>query len=67
MMEKSEYIKAVKSARRIMGFMAVTDSSVKGVKLSKKNALMLYRLAPANEPIRAIWGDAPDNTILFVG
>ena len=67
MMEKAEYIKAVKSARRVIGFLAITDNMTKGVKISKKSALFLARFAIAGESIKAEWGDAPDNTLLFVG
>jgi len=67
MMQQNEYVAAVKSAKRIMGFIAITDTSMKGVKLTKKSAMLLARLAPDGEPVRAMWGDVPDNSILFVG
>ena len=65
--DKAEYKRAVRTARRIMGFITVSGSRKVGIKLSKVEALFLVKALADDKPIQAEWGDGDDKTILFVG
>jgi len=66
-MTKREYRRAVADARRVIGFVTISDNRLGGVRISKRQALFLINAVPDDKPIFAEWGDAPDNTFLFVG
>lgn len=66
-MTTTEYRAAVKSARRIIAFVYVTDKRRGGIKLSKQEALNLVKGRPGNEEVtRAGWVDG-EPTVLLVG
>ena len=68
-MDKKQYTRAVRKARRIVAFLSMTAESqvMSGIKISKAQALRLVQLSRFDsESIAAEWAD-DSQEILFVG
>ena len=68
-MDKREYKRAIRKARRIIAFLSMTDEMqmMSGIKISKAQALRLTENSQFdNVSIAAEWAD-DDQEILFVG
>ena len=67
-MNIAEYKAAVRRAKQIHGFIAITQKRRRAIKLSKAKALSLLhpRIDRVDGPIDAIWADG-EKTILLVG
>ena len=68
-MDRQEFNKAVRQARRIIAFLSMTDEMgmMSGIKISKVQALQLVGNSKFDEvSIAAQWAD-DDQEILFVG
>lgn len=65
-MDKREYRRAVKAAKRVIAFVSISEGRMIGVKISKRQALFLIKTLADDKPINAVWAD-PEETYLFVG
>lgn len=68
-MDKKQYTRAVRKARRIVAFLSMTAESqvMSGIKISKAQALRLVQLSRFDsDSIAAEWAD-DSQEILFVG
>ena len=65
-MNKPEYRQAVKQARRIFGYVQISQTRRQAVRLSKAKALGLICQVDDDNAIAAMWAD-DDHAFLLVG
>jgi len=65
-MTKKEYKTAVRKAKRIFGYVKITDQKRQAVQLSKAKALSLVQQVPDDAKVGAMWA-SEDQMFLLVG
>ena len=65
-MDKKEYRQAVKQARRVFGYVQISQTRRQAVRLSKVKALGLICQVDDDNAIAAMWAD-DDHAFLLVG
>lgn len=65
-MNKKEYARAIREAKRIFGYIRITETKRQAVRLSKVKALALVGQVTDDDTINAMWA-SDDQSFLLVG
>lgn len=64
-MDKATYLKAVRKAKRIFGYVQITDIRKQATRISKPKAAALVSQCAESDTIDAIWADGTEAFLLI--